>query len=475
MKTLRFLNEMVHFVQPIELAPAGLEGTENDDKPYLEGYCLLPYHEDAITARALIHAQTKGELCYPQPGQRKQMFGLPASFDEYDTKAFSQSANGLYFKWVKESMKSMANHYQYVKQAYVLINNTPLFFTLYLLVPEQTKDISCIVTFADLFGDIDQWVLPGAEKYKRQFFSRNAPLFQKLVNAYTPGVDFTSTQFLAVSGTSSFLNIPVMRQGKLLTESPFGNQFYEDVFALANNLISQYNHATKYLWPLHMEAVYLNSDTPSPCNFFTHDHMSHYLTEVKDITDDNLRNDILFEGQASRRFSFWGETPQYDENGQILERFSLINTDWSEELSSWARVLYLHQWENGLCEVSAKLGDYNLSPIFNQFDEYELEKAMPHFYKACFNGKMGLFEQGAIVQTPKMFYFRYVYKPDKDTEEEQILQKIDRLCMKILLELTKFSDYVEKRNKKEGDKKAEANTNSLTKMMLFHGLSSLFS
>ena len=138
-------------------------------------------------------------------------------------------------------------------------------------------------------------------------------------------------------------------------------------------------------------------------------------------------------------------------------------------------MLYLHQWENGLCEVSAKLGDYNLSPIFNQFDEYELEKAMPHFYKACFNGKMGLFEQGAIVQTPKMFYFRYVYKPDKDTEEEQILQKIDRLCMKILLELTKFSDYVEKRNEKEGDKKAEANTNSLTKMMLFHGLSSLFS
>ena len=146
---------------------------------------------------------------------------------------------------------------------------------------------------------------------------------------------------------------------------------------------------------------------------------------------------------------------------------ALVNTDWDSELSSVVKVLYKFQWNNTLDDISVNLGNFDIKSLFDKFDEYELEYKMPTLYKAYINGIMGKFTQGAIIQTKKITYFKYVYNRKTVENSEELITNVDNTCMKILRELTKFVDYINKSKNKESDKEFQSNTNGILRMIAF--------
>ena len=473
MEKIRFFNDMLMFAQPKEEAPEGLfDGSDDDETTFYKEFSLAPYEFNERKANERLDSYRKGNVSFENTSDPNTMyFGIQMGWDDYEVE--SRQKNVEYVNKVTNSLRSITNQFKYVKQAFLPVNDAPQYYTAYELFSEDGKNISCVVFFGYMFFGIESWILPGAKKDRKQYFSRNAPLFKQLFDNYSENVDFSKTQFLALSTSGSFINIPVKHNGELLTEEPGSKHFYEDIFSFVGTVLSQQANV-QYLDLLHTESQLLNADQDGSANFFTRNRMKSYMIDVADIKNGTVKDEILYTGKAIRYFSLWDTNSDYVEEGEIQELFQLVNTDWDSELSSVVKVLYKYQWNNDLDDISVNLGDFDIKSLFDKFDEYELEYKMPTLYKAYVNGIMGKFTEGALIQTAKITYFRYVYNRKTVQNPDEVIVNVDNACMKILRELTKFVDYVKKKKSKDSDKRTESNTDGILRLFFLSGLNSLF-
>lgn len=473
MEKIRFFNDMLIFSQPKEEAPEGLFDGDNDDETtFYKKFLLAPYEYNERRVNERLDSYRRGNVSFENTADPNTMyFGIPFGWDNYEFT--SEEQNVEYVNKVTKCLRSITKQFSYVKQAFLRVNDSPEFYTAYELVSEDGKNMSCVVFFGYMFFAIESWIFPGAKEERQQFFSRNAPLFKKLYDNFNESVDFSETQFLALSSSGSFINIPVIHNGVLLTEEPGSKQFYEDIFSFVDTVLSQWGNV-QFLDVLHIESVYLNNDKDGTVNFFTRDRMKHYMINITDIKDSSVRDEILYNGTSKRYYSLWSADSNYVDEGEIIELTKLFNTDWDSELSSVVKVFYKYQWNNGLDEISVSFDGFNIKLLFDKFDEYELEYKMPTLYKAYINGIMGKFTEGALIQTTKTTYFRYVYNRKTIQHSEEVITNVDNACMKILREVTKFSDYIKKKDSKAESTRIQSNTESIWRLILMSGLNSVF-
>lgn len=474
MERIRFVNDFLRFMQPIEKAPKELLNEEYKNKPLFLDFELAPYIDDENSHPKHLEIIADGLLIATNMFLKKEITDEIASKQKY----VNYCHMGFIF------MERICSTYKYVRQAYICDENKSNYYTFYILKTEDCKNYSCIINLGNLCCDVGQYILPGVKKDSRQYFTRNAPLFAKLLNAtkgpliraYKHTVNILDTQFLFASSTISFINIPVMVNGELLTESPESKTFYVDILKFTNNVLSQYNYVNDYLKFLRAESIYLDADKneESP-SYFTRDLMKDFITEVNDIKDENLKNDILFSGKTSRKLDKYSRDVKYTKNGDIEEHIQLMNTDWHPTISLTCKVMYRYKWSCGLEEISAKFPNGELGKFLMQCDEYELERFMPTVYKACFHGACGEFDKGALILSNKCVYFRYVYKYDEKNDEDDILRKTTDLCTRLCLELNKFIDYKSKSASKLKQSKSEAERNYMGRYFMLNALTDLFS
>lgn len=464
MEKIRFFNDMIMFAQPKEDAPDGLyDGNDDDESAFYKEFSLAPYEFNEKKAYERLDSYNKGNVSFENTSDPNTMyFGIQMGWDDFDVK--SREENVGYVNEVTNCLRNITKQFNHVKQAFLRVNDAPQFYTAYELMSEDGNNISCVLFFGYMFFSIESWILPGAKKERQQYFTRNAPLFKKLFDNFNENVDFSQTQFLATSTSGSFINIPVKHKGKLLTEEPGSKQFYEDIFSFVGTVLSQHANV-QYLDLLHAESVFLNAEEDGTTNFFTRNRMKPFVIDVDDITDDAIRNEVLFTETSKRYYPLWGANSDYTDEGEIQEIFQLINTDWDKDVSSLVKVLYKYQWNNNLDEISVNLGDFDIRSIFDKYDEYELEYKMPTLYKAFINGIMGKFTDGALIQTTKITYFRYVYNRKDVNNPDEVLLNVDRACIKILRELTIFTDYINKKQSKDSNKRVQSNTDSILRLI----------
>jgi len=404
----------------------------------------------------------------PKIGISSPLISLKELENKSDIQSFLKNIE--YIESVTKCMQSIVKQFKIVNQVFLRVKDLPHYYTVYELQSEDgAKNRSCVVCFGMMFAQIESWLFPGAGKERIQFFTRNAPLFKKLVDNFSEDADFSQTQFLVASTSGSFLNIPVMHDGILLTEDSGTEQFYKDVFAFVDNLMMQFFNV-QYLDIQRTEAKFLNAKEEM-ANFYTRDKMMTYIIGVNEIKDVELREELLTAQAAKRHLLLWDNSGTYAEEGEIEELSHLMNTDWEEEGSSVVKVLYRYLWNNGTEELCASIGKQDVKSLFDNFDEYELEYRMPTLYKAYINGIMGRFSEGALIQTTKVTYFKYVYQQKDDRKRDEILNNVDTACMRILRELTKYCDYIKKRSDKESDKRAESNSDGLLRLFAMSFLS----
>ena len=466
MDKIRFFNDMLMFAQPKEEAPEGLfDGDDDDETVFYKEYSLAPYEYNERNANERLDLYKRGISSFENTSDPNTMyFGIHFDWDNFEVA--SEQNNVDYVNRVTNCLRSITKQFSHVKQAFLRVKDAPQYYTAYELVSEDGNNSSCIVSFGSLFYAIESWILPGAKKERKQNFSRNAPLFKELFDNFRENVDFSETQFLALSTSGSFVIIPVKHNGVLLTEQPGTTQFYEDIFSFVDTLLCQHANV-QYLDILHVESDFLNTSEDCKASFFTRNRMKPYMIDVTEIKDTTLRDEILYTGRSKRFYSLFGENSDYSDEGEIIELTQLVNTDWDSELSSVVKVLYKFQWNNTLDDISVNLGNFDIKSLFDKFDEYELEYKMPTLYKAYINGIMGKFTQGAIIQTKKITYFKYVYNRKTVENSEELITNVDNTCMKILRELTKFVDYINKSKNKESDKEFQSNTNGILRMIAF--------
>ena len=473
MEKIRFVNDFLRFMQPIEEAPKELLNEEYKSKPLFLDFELTSYEYDENAAQKRIAEITETGL-FNTGNLECNLFGLPVN--NATSEIASQQKNDNYICMGVKFMQTVFSTYKYVRQAYVCDEKEPYFYTVYLLTTADGKNCSCIIYLGELFCDIEQYILPGARKEARQYFKRNAPLFTKLFHAFKGDPEVLDTQFIVASSTASFIDIPVMVNGVMLTENPDSEKFYEDILKFTVNILSQYNYVNDYLKFLRAESIYLDAEKNeiSP-SYFTRDLMKDFITAVDDIKDNNLKDDVLFTGKTKRKLDKYSRDVKYTKNGDIEEFIQLINTDYNPSMALMCKVMYRYKWGCGLEEISANFCNGKLGEFLMQCDEYELERFMPTVYKAYLHGSCSEFDKGALILSNKCVYFRYVYKYDDKNDEDEILRKTTDLCTRLFLEFHRFIDYKSKSESKLKQSKSEAERNYMGRYFMLNALTDLFS
>lgn len=468
MKNLRFLNEMkVCFLQE-DLVSQEIKKAVAVDKLYFVDFNLRPYEYIDCVAQEVITAYNNEDRHIDASYYAYRMFALPLN---KDVPQEVRTCNSSYVDKVIFSLENITNQFKYVRQVYLFDEREKLYYTVYLLSSEDGMNQSCIVALGSMFTDVEGEIYPAVLDTTFQFFSRNAPLFTKLYKNFARNVDFSEKQFLVASSSASFINIPVMHRGVLLTESPENEQFYEDIFAFVSNILRQFFHVREYLWMQREESIALAGEESCSLPFFSRNRMKPYLCNVMDIDDKELINEILEKGKAERKYPLWNNDTEMS-LGFVEEHYILYVTDWKcTPTPSRVKVLYVFHWKNGKDEISVSFGKIKMEKYLELFDEYVLENRMPLLYRSYINGKMGRFEEGALMQTTQLSYYKYEYPQTVKDSLDNILRRVDSDCFNMLREEYKFNDYLQKKDVDEERRKDEARSEANERVVIGVGLS----
>ena len=84
---------------------------------------------------------------------------------------------------------------------------------------------------------------------------------------------------------------------------------------------------------------------------------------------------------------------------------------------------------------------------------------------------MGRFEEGALMQTTQLSYYKYEYPQTVKDSLDNILRRVDSDCFNMLREEYKFNDDLQKKDVDEERRKDEARSEANERVVIGVGLS----
>ncbi len=208
---------------------------------------------------------------------------------------------------------------------------------------------------------------------------------------------------------------------------------------------------------------------------FCSSKMLPVIISQKDLSKDKSTS-LLRKGFADTFYSYDSELPNQSDSSEaheIQETIQIMENFDFHDSEIIGIVSYDISWPDGTHSWSCKI-PLSYTELLTKFDIYELESKLPLFSKAYFNGMMNRFKEGGLIENnDKEMIYLYDYDQYNKGKANKIHLERSSWLNKVILEITKFNQYVEFKNAKDDKKKSEKFSDTLSRGLLYQLLGSI--
>lgn len=427
----------------------------------------LPEHEQKTLKKDEFYAEA-----FESGTDKGFIEGIRSYYDKADKTPLIKYQYA-YFNWCYQLSKEAS----YIVRFVCPVNDSAeeICYQFYVVIDKSNSVQYFLVNFNNFWGDC---VPLFEEKFVQNFVHRRCPEtlrmyeFGKAALSHNKPI-VKDTFFLSLG--MSMLVIPSSLDDPYLSfwskcdskalEKLYNKKIQEPLNTIYIELPAFISYLKKW------DFIYLNKDSKKFCS----PKMLPAIVSQQTLPKDK-RNCLLRKGIVENFYSYSSELPNQEDTSdfhEIQETIQIMDNFDFHDSEIFGIVTYDICWPDGTHSWSCKI-PFSFTEFLTKFDMYELESKLPLLSKAYFNGMRNRFKEGGIIENN---YKELIYLYDYDQYNKGKANKIHLDCSswlnKVILELTKFNQYVEFKNAKENKKNLDKFNDTLKRGLLYQFLGSI--